>query len=416
MQNANQTSPTPAQKPAAKSRLAAIRYRLYEIVEVGRGVDRASQLFDAFIISLIIINVACFMLDTVPSIEAEWGRTLYAIEVFSVAIFTIEYIARLWTAVEVPFLKRLPPWKARINFAVRPFLIIDLLAILPFYLGGLFGLDLRVLRILRLLRLMKLSRYSPAMHTLIRVIYNERKSLSGAGLLLCASVILTASGMYFLEHQVQPNNFGSVPQATYWAITTLTTVGYGDVVPHTPLGKLFAMFTMVAGLCILALPVAIVSTGFAQEVGRRDFVVTWSLMSRIPVFADLNAVEVAKIMPLLHAQNYPPNVEIALDASGATAMFFIASGEIDARHSERRRRYSTGDFFGITTLHEHGHATGHYYTRKKCRLLKLYHHDFAQLEHAHPSIAEHIRKMAELRYQADVAAEAAAPNDPKSQT
>ncbi|MEZ5843539.1 MAG: cyclic nucleotide-gated ion channel [Hyphomicrobiaceae bacterium] len=388
--------PTSPPQHRAPTPLEAWRRRTYEIVEVGRGVDRASRLFDAFIIAMIIASVVCFMLETVPSIEARYGRWLYAFEVVSVVVFTLEYAARIWTAVEVPFLKRLPPWKARVKFALRPYLIIDLLAILPFFLHALVPMDLRVLRVLRLLRLMKLSRYSPAMHTLIRVIYNERRSLSGAGLLLAAAVLLSATGMYYLEGHRQPDHFGSVPQATYWAVTTLTTVGYGDVTPQTPFGRLFAMFTMVVGLCILALPVAIVSTGFAQEVGRRDFVITWSLMSRIPAFADLDARDVALIMPLLHAQHLPPNVEVMPEGPG-NAMYFVAAGEVEAHRPDASTRFGTGDFFGVVSMLEGENTGARFLTRKKSRLLKLHREDFARLEAAHPRIAEHIRKTARVR-------------------
>ena len=386
----------PAGTPAAAPTL---RRRIYEIIEVGRGVDTPSRLFDAFIISMIIANVVCFMLETVPSIEARWGGWLRVFEFFSVIVFTIEYGLRIWTAIEVPFLSRMPPWRARLRFAQRPYLMIDLIAILPFYLGSLIGADLRVLRVLRLLRLMKLSRYSPAMHTLIRVIYNERRSLSGAGLLLTAAVLLAATGMYYIEGGAQPQHFGSVPQATYWAVTTLTTVGYGDVAPQTNLGKLFAMFTMVVGLCILALPVAIVSTGFAQEVGRRDFVVTWSLMARIPALAELEAHEVAQIMPLLHAHNLPPNVDVMPEGAG-TAMFFVAAGEVEVLRPNGSKRFKTGDFFGVVSMLEGENLKARFLTRKRCRLLKLYREDFARLEVAHPTIAEHIRRTARTRREA----------------
>ena len=252
---------------------------------------------------------------------------------------------------EVPFLARMPPWRARLIYATRGYLIIDLLAILPFYLGGLLGIDLRVLRVLRLLRFLKLSRYSPAMHTLLRVLRNERRSLMGAGLLLVAALLLSATGMYYIEGGAQPDKFGSVPQAAYWAMTTLTTVGYGDVTPVTPLGKLWSMLTMLFGLCMLALPVAIISTGFAQEVGRRDFVVTWSLMSRIPLLAELDAREVAEVMPLLRAHDLPPNVEVIADGEpgrghvlrgrrpGAPASAG-AGGEVRHRRLLRRRRHA----------------------------------------------------------------------------
>ena len=180
-----------------------------------------------------------------PDLASAYAPLFRAFEVFSVTIFTIEYGLRIWTAVEMPFLARMRPWRARLHLATRGYLIIDLLAILPFYLGGLLGLDLRVLRVLRLLRFFKLSRYSPAMHTLLRVLHNERRSLMGAGLLLTAALLLSATGMYYIEGATQPDKFGSVPQAAYWAMTTLTTVGYGDVAPVTPLGKLWSMMTML---------------------------------------------------------------------------------------------------------------------------------------------------------------------------
>lgn len=376
---------------------ATLRRRVYEIVEVGRGIDQASKLFDGFIIAMIVASIACFMLETVPSIQQSWGNWLNAFEIFTVVVFSIEYAARIWTAAEIPFLARKPAWQARLYLATRPYLLIDLLAILPYYLGGLIGADLRVLRVLRLLRLMKLSRYSPAMHTLIRVLYNERRSLLGAGLLLMAAVLLAATGMYYLESAVQPQNFGSVPQATYWAVTTLTTVGYGDVAPQTPVGKLFAMITMIVGLCVLALPVAIVSTGFAQEVGRRDFVVTWSLMSRIPVFADLDAHEVALLMPLLHAQHLPPNVEVVTEGATGNAMYFVAAGEVEARRTDASHKFATGDFFGVVSMLEGEDSKARFLTRRKTRLLKLYREDFARLETSHPKIAEHIRQIARAR-------------------
>jgi voltage-gated potassium channel len=119
--------------------------------------------------------------------------------------------------------------------------------------------------------------------------------------------------------------------AAYWAMTTLTTVGYGDATPITALGKLWSMATMLCGLCVLALPVAIISSGFAQEVGRRDFVVTWSLMSRIPLLAELDAREVAKVMPLLHAHNLPPNVEVIAEGEPCKAMYFVAAGQVRLR-------------------------------------------------------------------------------------
>ena len=381
--------------PAAAN--ARIRHRIYEIIEMGSGDDKASKIFDTFIVVLILLNVAAFVAETVPSIEREYRDTLFNFEVFSVTIFSMEYLARLWVAVDVPFLKRLSPIRARFSMALRPSLIIDLLAILPFFLGQLFAIDLRVLRILRLLRFLKLSRYSPAMHTLIRVLSNERRALTGAALLLAAAVLFAASGMYYLENAAQPDKFGSVPDSMWWAITTLTTVGYGDVTPTTPLGRLFGGIVMVVGLCILALPVAIISSGFAQELNRRDFVINWSLMSRIPLLAELDARAVAAIIPVLHAHNYPPNMQIVDDGSPGDAVWVIASGRVMRLSQHGTRSFGTGDVFGTVAMIQGDTHHAAFQTGSKCRLLKLHREDFLRLEITHPTITSHIRKLAEER-------------------
>ncbi len=374
-----------------------LRERVYAVIEGGRGYERANELFDGFIVALIIANVIAFCLETVPEIDAEWHRAFWWFEVASVAIFTLEYAARVWTSVHMPYLRKLPPLRARLTFATRLGPIIDLLAILPFYLHLIIPIDLRVLRALRLVRFLKLARYSPAMHTLFRVIANERRSLGAAGLLLGAALLIASTGMYYLEGHAQPDKFGSVPQAAYWAMTTLTTVGYGDVVPHTAGGKFFAMLVMLTGLCILALPVAIISTGFAQEVGRRDFVITWSLMSRIPMLAELDAGQVAEIMPLFHAHHLPPGTEVIAAGTVNRATYFIASGRVQLRATDFTRSYETGDFFGIVSMLEGERTPGAFVTASKCRLLKLGYEDFRRLEALAPNVAVQLRDIAQNR-------------------
>jgi voltage-gated potassium channel len=373
------------------------RRRIYEVIEVGRGEGWASWCFDIGMVTLILLNVFAFCLETVPAIEVRWGGWLHVLEVVSIGIFTVEYVLRLWTAVEVPMLSRLPPWRARLKYAKRPILVIDALAILPFYLGSMLGLDLRALRVFRLLRFLKLTRYSPAIHTLLRVIASEQRSLGGAFVLLLAALLIFSTGMYYIEGSVQPEKFGSVPDAAYWAMTTLTTVGYGDVTPLTPLGKVWASLTMLCGLCILALPVAIIASGFATEVGRHDFVLTWSLMARIPLFAELDADEVARIMPLLHAKSVSPFVEIIADGTPGDAMYFVASGHVRQSAVTETRDYRIGEFFGVTAMLDEGLNRGSYRAVTRTRLLKLYRDDFLQLELAAPPLAEHVRRVSEAR-------------------
>ncbi len=372
-----------------------VRRKIYEIIEFDHGESGLSKLFDTTIVTLIFLNILAFVAGTVPSVEAAYGAELHAFEVFSIVAFTIEYVARLWTAVEVPFLARLTPMRARTKFATTPIIIIDLLAILPFYFSLLVSVDLRVLRALRLLRFLKLSRYSPAMHTLTRVLSNERRALTGAGLLLMAAVLFASTGMYYLEADAQPDKFGSVPDAAWWAMATLTTVGYGDVVPITAWGRIFGSIVMIAGLCILALPVAIISTGFAQEVGRRDFVVNWSLISRIPMLSKLDAGEITRILPLLHAHNFPPLYEIIEPGDSSDAMYFLASGKVLMKGKNLERDFPTGSVFGAGAMLKNEIHASKFITQSKCRILKLYKSDFSRFEASNPSIAKHIREIAQ---------------------
>ena len=381
--------------------LLKIRRRAYEILEIGRGEDRLSILVDNAIILLIILNVVAFTLETVPEIQAQYGDLLFALEVFSVAVFTVEYALRLWSAVEVPFLQRCLPLEARLRFARRPYMIIDLLAILPFYLSLLFPIDLRILRMLRLIRFLKLARYSPALHTLLRVIANERRALVGALLLMVTMLLFSATGIYFLEREVQPDKFGSIPEAAWWAIATLTTVGYGDVAPITGLGKLFGGVVMLIGLGMFALPIAIISTSFAQEVGRHDFVVTWSMLARIPLFAELDARSIAELMPYLHAHNYPVHWEVVSEGSDGDSMFFIASGSIAARTAAGEQILRTGDFFGEVAMLEQSLHQHSFTVASRARLLRLHREDFLRLERAHPNIGRHIRRVAAARKRSD---------------
>jgi voltage-gated potassium channel len=152
---------------------------------------------------------------------------------------------------------------------LTPIALVDLIAILPFYLGLLVPMDLRFLRVLRLLRLFKLTRYSPALGALLDVIHNEAETLMAAFVVLLTMLVISAGGIYLLEGDLQPDTFGSIPDSMWWAIVTLTTVGYGDVVPITPAGRLFGGLIGLIGIGMIALPAAILASGFAENIHER---------------------------------------------------------------------------------------------------------------------------------------------------
>jgi voltage-gated potassium channel len=303
------------------------RRQVHDILEVGGDAHPAGRAVNAFIITLIFLNAIAFAAETVDHVADRYGAYLDAFNVFSVMVFSIEYVLRIWSAVEIPMLSRMPHWRARLRFAARPIMIIDLLAVLPWYLQPFFSVDLRSLRVFRLFRLLKLVRYSPALQTLGRVLADEYRALLGALLVLLILLLFASTTIYFLEREAQPDKFGSVPAAAWWALATLTTVGYGDVVPVTPLGKVVGGIVMLLGVGMVALPVAIIATGFSQESNRHQFVVTWSMVARVPLFASMDESEIAEICKLLYTRTYSPGVPIVRTGG---------RGRCDVSHRRRR--------------------------------------------------------------------------------
>ncbi len=183
------------------------------------------------------------------------------------AVFTIEYLTRIWVCVESNSYSN--DWRNRLRYMFTPLALVDLLAILPFYLGVIGQFDTRFLRILRLFRVFKLSRHFSVLAVLATVLRNESRSLLSAIFVMLVLVILAAASIYFVEREAQPDAFGSIPRAMWWATVTLTTVGYGDVVPVTISGRLLGVLITVLGVGMAALPAGIIASGFTSELARR---------------------------------------------------------------------------------------------------------------------------------------------------
>ncbi len=233
-----------------------------------RAHPRVAQSVDLFLAVLILLNVLATILETVAEVHDRFGPALNVFELFSVAVFTLEYTARLWLAPRHPSGRYTGSVRGRVRFALTPMVVVDLLAILPFYLGLLLPLDLRFLRALRLIRVFKLSRHSSAMTILLDVLRQEARSFGAALSILAVILILASSGIYMVEQDAQPEAFGSIPAAMWWAVATLTTVGYGDVTPVTVLGKLFGAVVTIVGIGMVALPAGILSSAFSDHLRR----------------------------------------------------------------------------------------------------------------------------------------------------
>ncbi len=386
------------------------RRKVHDILEVGGDAHPAAHAVTAFIVALIVLNAVAFAAETVDSVAAEYGPWFDALNLFSVAVFTVEYLLRLWSCVEIPMLSRMPPWRARLRFATRPMMIIDLLAFAPWYVHWIYPIDLRILRVFRLFRLLKLVRYSPALQTLGRVLADEYRALFGALLIMLVLLLFASTGIYFLEREAQPVAFGSVPAAAWWALATLTTVGYGDVVPVTPLGKMLGGVVMLLGVGMFALPIAIIATGFSQESNRHQFVVTWSMVARVPLFASMDETEIAEITKLLYTRSYLPGVPMVRAGDVGDGMFLIASGEAVVEVGRgRNTTLKEGDFFGEMALLEHRRHKHDVIAKSRCRVYVLDSQALARLTRRHPEIMTHIREVAKKRTEIDASPPARKP-------
>lgn len=255
--------------PDMLMQLAVFQRRTAEILDKSQGGDRASKLCDFFLMALVLTSVGAVILESVEAIRQAHQDLFDQLEIFSVAVFTLEYVLRFWSAPLRPGERR-HPWRARRSYFFSFHGLVDLIATAPFYLQLLFpGLDLRVLRIFRLVRVLKLSHYSSAIEDLFEAIYQERKSFVAALYLLLLAVLLSSSLMYFAEHEAQPDKFSSIPATMYWSMITLTTVGYGDLSPVTWVGQVIAPVTAFLGVCTVALLTGIVASAFSNQMANR---------------------------------------------------------------------------------------------------------------------------------------------------
>ncbi|MDX1498762.1 MAG: ion transporter [Woeseiaceae bacterium] len=248
---------------------ATLRRTVYRYLDNAAEDDTASRIVDILLVVLITASVLAVVLESIPAVEARFARQLYWFEVVTIAVFSVEYLLRVWTSIETDPARRDQPVRTRLRFMLSFHAIIDLLAILPFYLllFGVFGnVDMRFLRAARLLRVLKLTRYFAALNLLIVAVRENGRALAASFLILVTVMLFAASGMYYFERNAQPVAFGSIPAAMWWAFATLTTVGYGDVTPVTVGGKIFGALITVVGIGMVALPTSILASGYSQQL------------------------------------------------------------------------------------------------------------------------------------------------------
>lgn len=269
--------PVPAR---SKSGWLRWRQRLFQVLEQEKTRGPA-RLIKASLMALILINVVAVVLESDPIIFSRYERFFTTLELFSLAVFTIEYLLRVWVAVESPDRRFQRPIKGRLRYMLTPMAIVDLLAVAPVWFGILMYRDLMILRGFRLIRVFKLTRYSRSMDLMVTVLKQEKGTLASAFFILSMLIIMAAAGIHMVEGAHQPEAFGTVLRSIWWAAVTLTTVGYGDVVPVTTAGKIFGTFIVLTGVAMAALPAAILASGFSYEINHRREIFRARVMAMI---------------------------------------------------------------------------------------------------------------------------------------
>ena len=379
------------------NRLASWRRRVYEILEQGPVGDRSMRLVSRLLILLVLVNIAAVVLESVPRYEQAVRGIFVAIETASLVVFTVEYLLRIWIAVEHAPHRDLRPLRARWRYIVSTNGLIDLVSVLPFWLAFAAPSELRIVLLFRMVRFLKLARYSPALRSLLEALYSERRALFGCVVILAGATLITAAFIHLAEREVQPEKFGTIPDAMWWSIVTLGTIGYGDVVPVTPLGKVIAAITILCGLVMVALPVGIIATAFSEQIHRRDFVVTWGMVARVPLFAGLDAAAIADIMRLLRAQTVDAGDVIVRRGDNAHSMYFIASGKVDIALAGRHISLGVGHFFGEIAVLRRARRSATATATARTNLLVLDASDFHMLMERDKRIAERVHAVVRER-------------------
>lgn len=375
----------------------SLRRRVYELLDPSLGTVWDRVVHHA-LIGLVLANTLAVILESVPAIAGGHAGLFLGLEVASGLVFTLEYGLRLWTAPEHVPLYNHSPGRARLVWAMTPAAVVDLLAILPFLIQLLAPYDLRALLLFRLVRFFKLARYSPGLASLAEAVWSERRALTATLFILGSLVVTTATVMHLCEREAQPERFGTIPNAMWWAVVTLTTVGYGDAVPVTAPGKVVAGLTAIMGLALIALPVGIIATAFADVIHRREFIVTWSMVARVPLFSGLNAAEVAEVMELLRSETARKGEVIARRGDPAYAMYFVVSGEVEIDPKEGDcLRLGPGEFFGEQAILAEEPRTSTMRALEDAQLLVLDAHDLHRLMDRVPEVGRRIREAARER-------------------
>ena len=359
------------------------------------AVSRLSWAYRMIEAAAVIVGVGVMIVGTEPELPVYWDHVCLATDIFVLGFFILDWFARLW--IMPRRVEGVPAPTARWRWLGSRASIIGLLSFVPMGLTEFVDRSSTGAPILAILWVARFAHYSKGIDMLFAVFARERQAMS-AVLLLFFSVLLTGGILEFLvERGRDPDQFNSVAQTLWWGITTLTTTGYGDMVPHSPLGRLIAGGMMISGLIVFGLLAGILATGFAAEMKRRDFLRNWDLVAQVPLFHDVGAGTIADLANLLRPRELPPRSVVAKRGSAGDCMFFIVDGEVEIQVEPSPVRLSGGDFFGEMALVTGAARNATVVTTIATRLLVLDIADFRALASAKPELLDVIHEEANRR-------------------
>jgi voltage-gated potassium channel len=376
----------------------SLRARTHHLLTREEG-GLGAQVFRAGLVLLIVASVTTAVLKSVPQYGRNHGTLLDIILLFTTLGFAVEYVLRVWVAPDNAGARS--PAQERLHYVLSLPGVIDLVAAIPFALAPHIGLNLDWLDIVPIF---KLLRHTTAFQFLAEAVYSERRVLWSAAVLMLALLVFQSSLVYFFEREAQPDKFGSIPEAMWWGIVTLTTVGYGDVTPITLWGRVAGGLTAVMGLCMFAIPVGIIASAFVEAARRREFVDTWNLVAKVPLFRSLDAARIAAVASVLRARRAERGERLIRKGDEADSMYFIVSGEVevDAETGSPKGELRAGDFFGEIALIAERERTASITALSVCKLLVLHKDDFDDFMETHPDLKEAVgiaarRRLEELK-------------------
>lgn len=374
-----------------------LRRKTYAALSGGEA-HRGAPWLTLLITFSVIFTAAITVLQSMPSWPPAMAAAALAVLQLCGSVFIAEYFLRIWTATESDrFSRTFPIFGKRGAYLLSFHGVIDLLACVPVVdlMAGIPATGW--VSLFGVVCLFKLARYVTGLELVGAVIRNERQTLMASVLTLGLLLIVLSTCMFLIEHEAQPERFKSIAHTMWWGIVTLTTVGYGDMVPITQLGRILGGMTMLIGIGMLAVPTGIIANGFANERQRRELLQTWKIVSRLPLFRGLDASWIAEISALLRTLVIPAHVIVITKGEFSTTLFFIVDGEVEVDLLPAPRRMKGGEFFGETGLLQNKPRSATVTTVKPTRFLVLGLAEYQNLMSRAPELRKKLEEVAAQR-------------------